>query len=160
MKMNLAAAAPLLAIAMGFSGCVSSDDYRPGRVGFQPPTIPPEFAADPQPVDPGLSPAPEESATGSPKVPSPLPDPLPVPTPPVNPAPTPAPAPVPTPPPAPAPQKPSGPRLAKRAPSPLPGKDYVVNPYTGKLLEVTGSAPGQVVRDPTDPNLDHLILVP
>lgn len=149
MKKNFAAAAQLMVLAFGVSGCVQQDeDFTPRRqVGFRPPPVPLNQETLP-PVDPQVSPAPTP--------PSPLPDPAASAS---NPDPslakqnqqskpagatgenvasnTPAPE-------APKP-KPAPPQYAKK----VPGKpNQIYNPYTGAILDVTGLTPGTEVRDP------------
>ena len=44
---------------------------------------------------------------------------------------------------------------------PVPGKPgFVFNPFTDKIVDVRGLPPGQLTRDPTDPNPDHKFRIP
>jgi hypothetical protein len=174
MKMNQAATASMLAVAIGVSGCVQDEEeYVPHRqAGFRPPSSAvyqePAYSVDPSPAPlnplPDPAPLPPVANNPAPSLPisnpnpaSPAPSPAPAPlSPPSPPNPTPSPAPTPNPSPAtssnskptPAPSPaaaPKSPLVAKR----VPGKsNYIYNPYTGAMLDVTGLTPGTEVRDP------------
>ena len=164
MKMNQAASAFALAIAMGVSGCVQDEEeYQPRRqAGFRPPSSAvyqdPAYSVDPAPAP--LNPLPDPAPLSPLPAPAPSPAPLadnpaPAPNVPVSnlpalnapPSPNPAPAPnlAPSPKPAPTPAPKNSPAVAKR----VPGKpNQIFNPYTGAILDVTGLTPGTEVRDP------------
>ncbi|MFC4991142.1 hypothetical protein [Rubritalea tangerina] len=43
----------------------------------------------------------------------------------------------------------------------VPGRsNYVFNPYTGSVVDVSGIESGKLVRDPADPDMSHVFYVP
>ena len=59
--------------------------------------------------------------------------------------------------------KPEKPRLrgSRTYAKPVPGREgYVFNPHTGGIVNVKGVQGGMLVRDPNDPNPNHVFRVP